>query len=269
MGTEPIAELVARVTGHIYWDRKPSFLLSADVYDQWAIFAVEEGEFRYRVGSVSGTAGAGDLVLCPPGEEFGRETVTPLSFHFLHVEWNRPDEEMAALFPKRRIRLADRVRLKSTFGYLRRAARDYPDLRSLNHSAHLLRDLFQLYEMEQEERRAASPLPAPSGDALMDRAAEEIRTLAGGEVSLNELAARLGFSPVQFTRRFRAAYHRLPSDYLRSVRLSEACRMLAETSLTVGEVAERCGYESGFSLSRAFSLRLGTSPSAYRKAHRL
>jgi len=262
-------ELIPQVTAHVYWFRKPSFLLPVDVYGSWVIFAVEEGEFRYFTGESEGKAAAGDLVICPPGMEFRRETITPLTFHFLKVEWNLSPPEALEAVPAGKLSILDRGRLYSTYAYLRKLANGYPNGRALARATRLFQDIWNLYEMEQEERQTSGELAVPSGDASMEQAAAEIRRLAFGPISLHELAARFGFSPVQFTRRFRAAYHQLPSEYLRSFRLSRACRLLAGTSLTLSEIAEQCGYESGFSLSRRFSGEFGLSPSEYRKTHRV
>ncbi|WP_315373425.1 helix-turn-helix transcriptional regulator, partial [Paenibacillus xylanexedens] len=88
-------------------------------------------------------------------------------------------------------------------------------------------------------------------------------------ISLQELAQRLALSPVQLTRRFREAFQETPSGYLKRVRLKKAQNLLADSSLTLNQIAERCGYENGFYLSRVFSKTLGISPSEYRRRHRV
>jgi transcriptional regulator GlxA family with amidase domain len=86
---------------------------------------------------------------------------------------------------------------------------------------------------------------------------------------MKQLSSGLGISPVQFTRRFQAAYGQTPIDFLTSLRLQKAQALLLETELTLEQVADQCGYENGFYLSRMFSKKLNISPSAYRKSHRI
>ncbi|MEV4539036.1 helix-turn-helix transcriptional regulator [Asanoa sp. NPDC049518] len=89
------------------------------------------------------------------------------------------------------------------------------------------------------------------------------------DLSLRRLAALLGISPAQLSRRFRAVRGVTPVAYLRGVRLQKARELLAETDDTLQAIAERCGYRSAFYLSRVFSDRTGQSPSRYRKDSRV
>jgi AraC-like DNA-binding protein len=55
-----------------------------------------------------------------------------------------------------------------------------------------------------------------------------------------------------------------PGVFLRMVRLERACDLLADSNLSVGEVARRCGYRSANSLWVVFARDLGVSPIRYR-----
>ena len=55
------------------------------------------------------------------------------------------------------------------------------------------------------------------------------------------------------------------SEYLEKIRIGEACKLLAEKSLTINEIAEAVGYNSALSFRRAFKRLLGVSPSDYVK----
>ncbi|MFF7419002.1 helix-turn-helix domain-containing protein [Streptomyces smyrnaeus] len=49
------------------------------------------------------------------------------------------------------------------------------------------------------------------------------------------------------------------------LRIEQAGRLLADTELTVAQIAERCGFSSPGSLSSAFLAHMGVRPSVYRK----
>jgi AraC-like DNA-binding protein len=49
------------------------------------------------------------------------------------------------------------------------------------------------------------------------------------------------------------------------MRIEEASRMLFNTNLSVGEVADQCGYGDIYGFSRAFARVTGVSPSAFRR----
>jgi transcriptional regulator GlxA family with amidase domain len=57
-----------------------------------------------------------------------------------------------------------------------------------------------------------------------------------------------------------------PAQLYRSIRLAEAQRWLAQSRISVAEVAYRCGYGDATAMTRAFRQRLGQSPSQYRRS---
>lgn len=55
-------------------------------------------------------------------------------------------------------------------------------------------------------------------------------------------------------------------DYINSLRLSDAVRMLNSESCSMTEIADTCGFSTIRTFNRAFLKRYGVSPTAYRKA---
>jgi transcriptional regulator GlxA family with amidase domain len=85
-----------------------------------------------------------------------------------------------------------------------------------------------------------------------------------GDLSVDALARRAGYSPRQFARLFRDQVGVTPARYVESARLDLARRRLESTTLTVEEIAAGCGLGSSESLRRRFLDRLRVTPSAYR-----
>ncbi len=250
---------------HIYWKKKAEFALAEDIYDAWVVFAVEEGVFRYEIDGQTGEAGFADLVLCPPRVPFRRETVTPLTFHYMLFRCNSVDAENH-LPPIGKSLINDTKRLASTYAYLRLASEDN-DEATTEWKTHLMMDLWRLHQWERRQSRLMET--KFTEDALMAEAAVLLEEWAGEAVSLRTLAEHLALSPVQLTRRFREAFQETPSDYLKAIRLKKAKDLLADSRLTLTQIAERCGYENGFYLSRVFSSTIGISPSEYRRRHQV
>ena len=77
---------------------------------------------------------------------------------------------------------------------------------------------------------------------------------------VSDLAARLHWSPAHFSRIFQLVVQQSPRDFLLHLRLSRARHLLAETSLSIGEIAERLDYADLFFFSRQFKAKAGVSP---------
>ncbi|WP_327038775.1 GlxA family transcriptional regulator [Micromonospora maris] len=88
------------------------------------------------------------------------------------------------------------------------------------------------------------------------------------QVTVDELAARVGMAPRTFARRFRAETGTTPHDWVTNQRVLLARRLLEETGLTVDEVADRTGFGNAAALRHHFTRRVGATPNAYRVTFR-
>ncbi len=85
-------------------------------------------------------------------------------------------------------------------------------------------------------------------------------------LDLESLAAVANFSAFHFHRLFRAWTGETLGDYLRRRRVETgALRLLTQPRSTVLEVALAVGFGSGEAFARAFKLRFGATPSAWRE----
>ena len=83
--------------------------------------------------------------------------------------------------------------------------------------------------------------------------------------SLEEIAAHVALSPSHFSRLFKSVNGCSFSDYVTLTRLQHAQILLARTTLTLGEVAAKCGFANGNYMSTVFQNKLHCSPTAFRK----
>ncbi|GAB1819086.1 helix-turn-helix domain-containing protein [Herbidospora sp. RD11066] len=82
--------------------------------------------------------------------------------------------------------------------------------------------------------------------------------------TLADLAAVAHLSPRGLSRAFTATIGITPLEYRQRLRLDLAATLLAETELTVEEIAARCGFHDARHFRRLFGARYGSSPSALR-----
>ncbi len=86
------------------------------------------------------------------------------------------------------------------------------------------------------------------------------------DLTVNDLAAHAAMSPRTFARRFRAETGTTPYEWLLSLRIEAAQRLLELGDDTVETVASRSGFGAAAVLRHHFTRRLGTTPQAYRAA---
>lgn len=84
-------------------------------------------------------------------------------------------------------------------------------------------------------------------------------------ISMQAMAQLAGLSTTHFNRRFQQLLRMRPSDYLRSVRVQAAQRLLASTSRSLAEIAVEVGFTDQSHLTRRFREVTGMTPAAWRK----
>ena len=57
-----------------------------------------------------------------------------------------------------------------------------------------------------------------------------------------------------------------PGNYIATIRINHARKLLTTTGMKVHEIAEKCGFYDQSHFNRAFRTAYGVPPSAYRRA---
>jgi AraC-like DNA-binding protein len=86
--------------------------------------------------------------------------------------------------------------------------------------------------------------------------------------SVNELARQMGASRSGFAQRFASVVGETPARYVARMRMHQAHQWLRDGQ-RVALIAERLGYESEASFSRAFKRIIGASPSQFREHRKI
>lgn len=263
------------ITGYRYWDFKRQFALEQDRNEDWVMFALEGGSISYAVGSDKGEAGGGEAVICPPGVWLKRNVLKPVSFHYVSFRFNglsgqaltpaqEGDDMLRALTTRCHIRFMDRERFFSNLRLMRETDKLGKD-EAARWRHYGFADLgMQVYY--QDFIKNTVPI---SSDTQIEEAITELKKLAGAPLEIRQVAAHYGMSPVQFIRRFRNATGQTPLEYVTALRIGKACLLLEETEDTLDAIAEKCGYESGYYLSRVFLKQKGIRPSEYRRSYKV
>lgn len=85
------------------------------------------------------------------------------------------------------------------------------------------------------------------------------------EIDIDALARELAVSSRTFNRRFHEATNQPPKQYLQKLRINEAKRLLATTTLSMESITTRVGYNDVSSFRRLFKREVDLSPADYRR----
>lgn len=85
------------------------------------------------------------------------------------------------------------------------------------------------------------------------------------DLRVERLAERAGMSPRTFARVYAARMGVTPAKAVERIRVESARRLLEQRTMSIAEVARRCGFGSHERLRRAFARMLLTTPTTYRQ----
>lgn len=112
------------------------------------------------------------------------------------------------------------------------------------------------------------PAPVDAETRAIQAIRDGVRANIAARHDFHELARQQGFSAATFRRRWQAVVGVPPGRYVLRLKIREACRLLAETRLKVGEIADRLGFEDRLYFSRRFRMEVGMGAMDYRRRHR-
>ena len=119
---------------------------------------------------------------------------------------------------------------------------------------------------------SASRMQEQNGRSGRPRWLESARDRIHGELaarpSLTGLAESVGVHPVTLARAFRRAFGCTVGEYVRRLRIERAARQLADTDLSLAEIALGEGFSDQSHFSNLFRRHTGLSPFQFRRAVR-
>jgi AraC-like DNA-binding protein len=110
--------------------------------------------------------------------------------------------------------------------------------------------------------------------ACDDHAAERVRRVyqfiyahLAEPIGLDDLARAAGMSSAAFCRYCKRVTGRSPTRLLSELRITQACKLLTDTSKSVSEIAFASGFQSISNFNRVFQQIKDTSPQVFRRQH--
>lgn len=104
-------------------------------------------------------------------------------------------------------------------------------------------------------------------DPMVANAYRYIREHACQNINVETVLQHLGVSRTSLQDHFRAAVNKSVHDVLIETRIARVKELLAETTLPIETVAERCGFRHTEYMSSTLKQRTGWTPAAYRREY--
>lgn len=125
-----------------------------------------------------------------------------------------------------------------------------------------------LYEILVYLMRASSEPPADYAeqDMLTNHVIDYIKTHFDKQIRLEELAEINDISASHLSKKFKLVTGMNFSYYLNSIRIEQSKKLLAESTLSISEISEKCGFNDSNYFSYVFKKSEGISPISFRKA---
>jgi len=105
---------------------------------------------------------------------------------------------------------------------------------------------------------------AAIADPQLARAVGEMHREVAQAWTVEDLARSARMSRASFASKFRATVGQAPLEYLTRLRMDRA-RSLIREGVAIADVADRVGYDSAISFTRAFGRVTGKTPGAYKR----
>lgn len=223
---------------------RDTFLIEHGSHVRDSIIIVLEGAFCCTIGSKSFTAAKHDICVFRKETVFDRKVLKKLRCVYIQFE-----AFPIALQPGL-LQTADPVRTENTIDYLAKSIED-GDQELI---AHFLWDILYLHRSRPHLE-----------DPMVADCIAYFHRHCSQHICLDTLVQKYAISKQGLIQKFRKSVQKTPMEYLSMIRVNQSKRLLWDTTLSVSQIAEACGFENVYYFSNCFKRHTGTSPSAYRK----
>jgi AraC-like DNA-binding protein len=121
----------------------------------------------------------------------------------------------------------------------------------------LLAELLRYKQLELKPSRA---------EEIINKAEALIASVENGDITVQELASKIGVTRAHLTHSFRAIRDTTPIQMITLQKLHYASALLQEEGWTCGEVAKHLGYKSPGHFTRMFKRVTGMNPTEFKKS---
>jgi YesN/AraC family two-component response regulator len=117
-----------------------------------------------------------------------------------------------------------------------------------------------LRKIENQKKSSISE----SQKQIVERVIEYIENNYSIKINTEEIASKMFFNKNYISKLFKSEKGLSIAEFVREIRLKEACRLIGTTSRNISEIACECGFNDMKTFYLAFKKYVGVTPKAYR-----
>lgn len=231
---------------------------------------VKQGELDMWEGDQVFHLEAGQTLHLFPGRQHGSTKPMPLGlkFYWIYFEFetrNSTDTAGAAFAPTVKIPQVAMFTQPERLERLFRSFLDDQEAGTLNpYAANLLTTLMLVEVAQSAEER---PVDADERSVVATWAHTFIRMNYDRPITTSQVAKALGYNPDYLGRIYRDVYGCTLTEAIHRRRISVACDCLLDSSMTIEQIAQKCGFSDPDYFRRLFRRHMQISPGDYRKEY--
>ncbi|GAB5559891.1 MAG: hypothetical protein SynsKO_15380 [Synoicihabitans sp.] len=243
-------------------------------HDHAELCLLLEGRCRFSLAQRGAILECGDLVVCPAGVAHAEAFVTRQTDYRL-VWWslnnNDPSVHVTRYSGQEGFTFDHRMSLTALPAEPRRRLARLREWAAGGHAVPIdgLREALLTLALALFRRAIdGGNAPMDTREVVVQRAIAFVQSHGDRALSLAEVAGEVHVSPNYLTSLFRSVTGKSLGRFIADERMQRACSVLAETELTIKEVADQLGFADAYAFSRTFKTFSGQSPSQWRESRR-
>jgi len=229
----------------------PQRLLVKHTISGAGVLYAEGKRFQIPTGTAFIIERPGPYIYCLENTE------EPWHFEFISISFTNPGGLLPVNLKKNPIfHLENHPTLKTELADLIDLRLNDSDQTQLHYSASAYH--FFLSYISAQLKEFNSPVPAVRQTRVY------LEEHYSENISISDCAEFIGYTQEALTRLFSRTYGIPPNQYLRRLRIRNACELLRKGNIRMKEIADRCGFSNQNYFSRTFRQSMGITPSEYQ-----
>ena len=225
-------------------------------YNTFLLIRVLEGKFHVNYDGDHSCVKAGSVIFLDCKKSHAYWAEMPVTFQWFHFDGCATQAYFNLLTEDgQSICFSDNAELSFQFGNLLNELKtDNGDDHKLSFLIHNILGLLAMPDKRKE--------PSTVTDALRYMTSHYQKN-----ISVEDIARQLSLNPQYFSRLFKKYTGTSPHQHLVTLRLRRAKSLLLETSLSISQIADECGFMSSTHFIRAFKQENDITPQKFRKLY--